>query len=46
MALILEVGNYWKDEKAFKACKKYQSIILDKTNKSVVFNFTAINFQK
>ena len=36
MALFKLVGNKIKMEKAFKACKKYHPVILDKTNKSYV----------
>ena len=42
MALFKLVGNKMKLEKAFKACKKYDAIILDKTNKSNVIQITAL----
>jgi len=42
MALFKVVGNKSKKEKALKACKKYNAIILDKTNKSVVIQITAL----
>ena len=42
MALFKVVGNKNKIEKAFKACKKYNAIILDKTNKSYVIQITAL----
>ena len=42
MALLKIVGNKIKLEKAFKACKKYDAVILDKTNKSVVIQITAL----
>ena len=34
--------NNSKREKAFKACKNYNAVILDKTNKSVVIQITAL----
>jgi len=42
MALLKIVGNRLKKEKAFKACKKYNAVILDKTNKSYVIQITAL----
>ena len=42
MALLKIVGNAAKTKKALKACKKYNAVILDKTNKSVVVQVTAL----
>ena len=42
MALFKVVGNNSKKEKALKACKKYNAVILDKTNKSIVIQITAL----
>jgi len=42
MALFKIVGNNSKKEKALKACKKYNAVILDKTNKSYVIQITAL----
>ena len=42
MALFKVVGNKSKIEKALNACKKYNAIILDKTNKSYVIQITAL----
>ncbi len=42
MALFKIVGNQSKKEKAFKVCKKYNAIILDKSNKSYVIQITAL----
>ena len=42
MALFKVVGNNAKKEKALKACKKYNPVILDKTNKSYVIQITAL----
>tara|TARA_Y100000590_G_scaffold313055_1_gene353869 strand:+ start:264 stop:812 length:549 start_codon:yes stop_codon:yes gene_type:complete len=42
MALFKVVGSKSKLEKAYKACKKYNPIILDKTNKSNVIQITAL----
>ena len=42
MALLKVVGNKLKREKALNACKKYNAILLDKTNKSVVIQITAL----
>ena len=42
MALFKLVGNNSKREKALKVCKKYNGVILDKTNKSVVIQITSL----
>ena len=42
MALFKVVGNKNKLEKAFKACKKYNAVLLDKTNRSNVIQITAL----
>ena len=42
MALFKIVGNNFKREKALKACKNYNAVTLDKTNKSVVIQITAL----
>ncbi len=42
MALLKVVGNNSKREKALKACKKFNAVILDKSNKSVVIQITAL----
>jgi len=42
MALFKVVGNNLKREKALKACKKFNAVILDKSNKSVVIQITAL----
>ena len=42
MALFKIVGNQSKKKKALKACKKYNAIILDKSNKSYVIQITAL----
>ena len=42
MALFKIVGNKNKLEKAFKACKKYNAVLLDKTNRSNVIQITAL----
>ena len=42
MALFKVVGNSSKKEKALKACKNYNAVILDKTNKSYVIQVTAL----
>ena len=42
MALFKLVGNKSKKEKALKACKKYNAIILDNTKKSYVIQITAL----
>ena len=42
MALLKIVGNNSKRQKALKACKNYDAVILDKTNKSIVIQITAL----
>ena len=42
MALFKVVGNSSIREKALKACKKYNAVILDKTSKSYVIQITAL----
>ena len=42
MALLKIVGSNLKREKALKACKKFNAVILDKSNKSVVIQITAL----
>ena len=42
MALFKLVGSKSKKEKALKACKKYNSIILDKSKNSFVIQVTAL----
>jgi Acetolactate synthase, small (regulatory) subunit len=42
MALFKLVGTNIKIRKAYKACKKYNPVILDKTNKSHVIQITAL----
>ena len=42
MALLKIVGNTAKINKALKACKKYNAVILDKTNRSYVIQITAL----
>ena len=42
MALFKFVGSNSKKEKALKACKKYNAVILDKTSKSYVIQITAL----
>jgi acetolactate synthase-1/3 small subunit len=42
MALIKIVANIVKIKKALNACKKYNPVILDKTNKSIVIQITAL----
>ena len=42
MALFKLVGNNNKRQKALKACKKFNAVILDKTNKSYVIQVTAL----
>ena len=42
MALFKVVGNSEKIKKALNACKKYNPVILDKTNKSAVIQITAL----
>ena len=42
MALFKIVGNSVKIKKALNTCKKYNPVILDKTNKSAVIQITAL----
>ncbi|MDB2514836.1 acetolactate synthase small subunit [Candidatus Pelagibacter bacterium] len=42
MALLKVVGNQQKIKKAINACKKFDPVILDKTNKSIVIQITAL----
>tara|TARA_B100000900_G_scaffold276086_1_gene235982 strand:- start:1838 stop:2386 length:549 start_codon:yes stop_codon:yes gene_type:complete len=42
MALFKLVSNTQKRNKALNACKKYNAVILDKTNKSCVIQITAL----
>ena len=42
MALFKFVGNKKKLEKAFNTCKKFDAVILDKTNRSNVIQVTAL----
>ena len=42
MALFKGVGSNSNKEKALKACKKYNAVILDKTNTSYVIQITAL----
>ena len=42
MALLKIVGNTTKTKKALNACKKFNAVILDKTNKSLVIQITAL----
>ena len=42
MALLKVAGNPEKIKKALNACKKYNPVILDKTNKSAVIQITAL----
>ena len=42
MALLKVVGNSAKIKKALNACKKYNPVILDKTNKSAVIQITTL----
>ena len=42
MALFKLVGNISKRNKALKACKKYNAVLLDKTTKSYVVQVTAL----
>ena len=42
MALLKIVANSEKIKKSLNACKKYNPVILDKTNKSVVIQVTAL----
>ena len=42
MALFKVVGNSAKIKKALNACKKFNPVILDQTNKSAVIQITAL----
>ena len=42
MALLKVVANTSKIKKALNACKKYNPVILDQTNKSAVIQITAL----
>jgi acetolactate synthase-1/3 small subunit len=42
MALFKVVGNSTKIKKALNACKKFNPVILDQTNKSAVIQITAL----
>jgi acetolactate synthase-1/3 small subunit len=42
MALFKIVANSVKIKKALNACKKYNPVILDQTNKSAVIQITAL----
>ena len=42
MALLKITGNQVKIKKALNACKKYNPVILDQTNKSAVIQITAL----
>ena len=42
MALLKIVANPSKIKKALNACKKYNPVILDQTNKSAVIQITAL----
>ena len=42
MALLKVVANSSKIKKALNACKKYNPVILDQTNKSIVIQITAL----
>jgi acetolactate synthase-1/3 small subunit len=42
MALLKIVANSIKIKKALNACKKYNPVILDQTNKSAVIQITAL----
>jgi len=42
MALLKIVANLSKIKKALNTCKKYNPVILDQTNKSAVFQITAL----
>ena len=42
MALLKVVANPNKIKKALNACKKYNPVILDQTNKSAVIQITAL----
>ena len=42
MALFKVVGSDIKRKKALNACKKFNAVILDKTNRSCVIQITAL----
>ena len=42
MALLKVISNEKKRNKAKKLCKKYDPVILDKSNKSIVIQVTAL----
>ena len=42
MALLKVVGSQAKIKKSLNACKKFNPVILDKTNKSIVIQITAL----
>ena len=42
MALLKIIGTQIKIKKALNACKKFNPVILDKTNKSIVIQITAL----
>ena len=42
MALLKVVGNHVKIKKALNTCKKFNPVILDKSNKSIVIQITAL----
>jgi acetolactate synthase-1/3 small subunit len=42
LALLKVVGSQIKIKKALNACKKFNPVILDKTNKSIVIQITAL----
>jgi acetolactate synthase-1/3 small subunit len=42
MALLKILGNNVKIKKALNACKKFNPVILDQTNKSAVIQITAM----
>ena len=42
MALLKVIGQKKKIEKCIKACKSFNPVVLDKTNKSVVIQITAL----
>ena len=42
MALLKILGNKKKIEKCLKVCKSFNPVILDKTNKSIVIQITAL----
>ena len=42
MALLIFLGNSSKIKKVLNACKKFNPVILDRTNKSAVIQITAL----